>query len=216
MSRFLWTAIALVFLLQAVKAETEDEEERFKRQINSLPLIYPFGATYKLIIGFSAPIQTKEKYMSVAFVVNFQYIYSQFSNITQLSRYYFIKEVSREQRDAELAARKDERLVFYKAVADMLEMKGMNGEDCVLRAICESAQYPVEDQGLVGEVLHILMTPDYGRSPFEDEDQDWAMDMSTYTDAATAGREMFNCASIYSKCPQEQGLLDLISFLKDE
>lgn len=34
----------------------------------------------------------------------------------------------------------------------------MNGVDCVLRAICEAAQYPVEEEGFVGEILHILLT----------------------------------------------------------
>lgn len=58
--------------------------------------------------------------MSLAFAANFQYQYVQFQNISELSRYYFIKTVSREQREAEIAARKDERLTFYTAVADML------------------------------------------------------------------------------------------------
>lgn len=39
-----------------------------------------------------------------------------------------------------------------------LQRKGMNGQDCVLRAICEAAQYPVQEEALVGEILHILLT----------------------------------------------------------
>ncbi|KAI8434499.1 hypothetical protein MSG28_012510 [Choristoneura fumiferana] len=76
------------------------------------------------------------------------YQYVQFQNISQLSQYYFIKQVSREQRDAELAARRDERLV-----------NGMNGRECMLRAICEAAQFPVEEEGFVGELMHTRLWP---------------------------------------------------------
>ncbi|XP_038222136.1 uncharacterized protein LOC119839769 [Zerene cesonia] len=214
MSRCLWL---IVFLLNLIRAEIsdEDEEYRMKRQINSIPLVYPYGGTYKFIIGFSSPVPNRD-HISLAFAANFQYQYLQFQNISELSRYYFIKEVSREQRDAELEARKDERLVFYRAVADMLETKGMNGQDCVLRAICEAAQYPVEEDGLVGEVLHIMLTPDYGKTPFDEEDPDYIEAMSPYVDAAVAGRQMFECAFVYNKCPQGQGILELISALHDE
>ncbi|KAJ8714697.1 hypothetical protein PYW07_002922 [Mythimna separata] len=215
---FSW--IIPVLLLIAVGAAADDGEEKhkamvMKRQINSLPLVYPQGGTYKLIIGFSTPIHA-EDYISLAFAANFQYQYIQFTNITQLSRYYFIKTVSREQREADIAARKDERLTFYTAVADMLRTKGINGEECVYRAICEAAQYPVEEEGLVGEIIHILLTPDYGRTPFDEKDEDWDDLMGAYNDAATAGRQMFNCASIYSGCPEGQGLMEMFSILRDE
>ncbi|KAI8434504.1 hypothetical protein MSG28_012510, partial [Choristoneura fumiferana] len=107
-----------------------------------------------------------------------QYQYVQFQNISQLSQYYFIKQVSREQRDAELAARRDERLV-----------NGMNGRECMLRAICEAAQFPVEEE-------------DYGQSPFEDMDPDLKEAMAPYKDAAVAGRQMFSCPYVYSGCPE--------------
>ncbi|CAG4935738.1 unnamed protein product [Colias eurytheme] len=214
MSRCLWL---IIFLLNTITAELSDEEDdyRMKRQINSIPLVYPYGATYKFIIGFSYPVPNKDK-ISLAFAVNFQYQYLQFQNISEVSRYYFIKEVSREEREADLEARKDERLVFYRAVADMLESKGMNGPDCVLRAICEAAQYPVDEDGLVGELLHIMLTPDYGKTAFDEEDPDYIEAMSPYIDAAVAGRQMFDCAFIYHKCPQGQGVLELISALHDD
>uniref|UniRef100_A0A2A4IWL5 Uncharacterized protein n=1 Tax=Heliothis virescens TaxID=7102 RepID=A0A2A4IWL5_HELVI len=209
--------IAAMLLLSTCVTGDDEAEHRamVKRQINSLPLVYPQGGTYKLIIGLSAPIKA-EDYISLAFAANFQYQYVEFTNITQLSQYYFIKTVSREQREAEIAARRDERLTFYTAVADMLKSKGMNGDECVFRAICEAAQYPVEEEGLVGEILHILLTPDYGKTPFDDKDEDLQYLMGSYYDAATAGRQMFNCASIYSGCPEGQGLMEMFSILRDE
>nr|XP_032514708.1 uncharacterized protein LOC116768158 [Danaus plexippus plexippus] len=216
--RFLFILVFMMATLKTFKSENSQslgENFREKRQINSLPLVYPYGGTYKLLIGFAAPVHV-ENYISLLFAANFQYQYLQIQNISSLSQYYFIKEVSREERDADLLSRRDERLVFYKSLADMLEMKGFGGQDCVLRAICENAQYPLEDEGLVGEILHILLTPDYGYSAFEKQDSDWSDVMSMYKDAATAGKQMFNCGYIYNGCPEEQSLLDLISVLRDE
>ncbi|XP_041980628.1 uncharacterized protein LOC121734214 [Aricia agestis] len=198
-------------LLCSISVDTTDY--RAKRQINSIPLVYPYGATYKLIIGMSVPVPNDDK-IPLLFALNFQYQYSQFQNITELSQYYFIKEVSREEREIDLENRGNERLVFYKSVADLLDMKGMNGQECVLRAICEAAQFPVAEEALVGEVLHILLTPDYGRTSF-DKDPDWESSMSEYLDAAVAGRQMFDCAAIYSGC-EDQGLLQMVTTLRDE
>ncbi|XP_063829824.1 uncharacterized protein LOC135079167 [Ostrinia nubilalis] len=191
-----------------------EEEFRTKRQLNSLPLIYPYGATYKFIIGISCPIANRDN-IQVAFAANFQYQYLHFTNISQLSQYYPIKTVSREQRDADWQHRRDERIVFYRSLTEMLNSKGMNGYDCVLRAICEAAQYPVDEEGLVGEILHIILTPDYGHTPFDDVDPHWEEAISEYKDAAIAGRQMFDCASIYEGCPEGQGVMELISVLRD-
>ncbi|XP_028031449.1 uncharacterized protein LOC114243978 [Bombyx mandarina] len=215
MLRFIVCLAVLIPRIECGGYDVIEDELRTKRQINSLPLVYPYGGTYKLLIGFSSPIKTQDN-VALLFAANFQYQYVQFANISELSQYYVYKEVTREQRDADIAARRDERYVFYKSFADLLTAKGFNGFDCVLRAICEAAQYPVEDEGFVGEILHILLTPDYGKTPFDEPDPDWEDMMSPYIDAATAGRQMFNCASIYSSCPEGQGVLELISALRDE
>ncbi|XP_049871748.1 uncharacterized protein LOC126370754 [Pectinophora gossypiella] len=165
-------------------------------------------------MGIGVPVKTVDD-ISLGFAINLQYQYAEITNISDLSQYYFIKEVSREQRDLDLECRRDERLVFYRAVTNLLETYGMNGQDCIKRAICEAAQYPVEEEGLVGEIIQILLTPDYGRSPFE-KDPDWEKSMGFFHDAAVAGRQMFNCPSVYSGCPEGQGFFELISMLKDE
>ena len=35
---------------------------------------------------------------------------------------------------------------------------GMDGKACLLRSICEAAEYPVENEGLLGEILNIVLT----------------------------------------------------------
>ncbi|XP_072938503.1 uncharacterized protein [Epargyreus clarus] len=196
---------------KTVHVQDSEQDLRVKRQINALPLVYPYGATYKLLLGFTLPVPE-----NLIFLINFQYQYLQFQNISELSQYYFIKEVDRVKRDADLEARKNERLAFYRSMAEIMNSKGMNGFECVLRAICEATQYPVIEEGLVGELIHILLTPDYGRTPFDAEDPHVKEDMAVYQDAAVAGRQMFNCAAVYSGCPEGQGLMELISYLREE
>ncbi|XP_022129824.2 uncharacterized protein LOC111003552 [Pieris rapae] len=202
-----------VIIILGIMAD-EESEDRTKRQINALPLVYPYGAIYKLILGLTTPIPTKD-HVNLAFLLNFQYQYMQFQNISQLSKYYIIKDVSREEREADWSSRYDERLVFYNSFADMLEMKGLSGQDCVQRAICEAAQFSVSDDGLFGEIIHVLLTPDYGKNLLV-EDSTWKDDMASYIDAATAGRQMFECSYIYNNCPEARSVLDLISMLTDE
>ncbi|GBP60351.1 hypothetical protein EVAR_91386_1 [Eumeta japonica] len=189
-------------------------EQKTKRQINSIPLVYPYGGTYKLLIGFAEPVPNDE-HINLLFVANFQYQYLQFQNISELSQYYFIDTVSREQREADLNNRKDERLIFYKALEQMLDARGYAGRACLLRAICEAAQNPLEEQGLIGEILHILLTPDYGRDPFQEADIEWRDVMSEYISAQTAGQQMFQCSYIHEACPEGQGVLELISQLQN-
>ncbi|KOB65064.1 Uncharacterized protein OBRU01_23269, partial [Operophtera brumata] len=109
--------VILLGIATCVNTEVSESSEEFlraKRQINSLPLVYPYGGTYKLIIGLSAPIHNSDQ-VALLFAANMQYQYVQFTNISELSH------------------------------------KGMNGPDCVLRAICEAAQYPVEEEGFVDD-----------------------------------------------------------------
>lgn len=66
------------------------------------------------------PIKS-EPFINLAFAANLQYQYAHFQNISDLSQYYFIKEVSREEREADIRSRRDERLTFYKALIGLLE-----------------------------------------------------------------------------------------------
>ena len=35
---------------------------------------------------------------------------------------------------------------------------GANGKDCLRKSICEIAGNPLQDEGLVGELLHVMLT----------------------------------------------------------
>lgn len=35
---------------------------------------------------------------------------------------------------------------------------GVNGKECMMRGICEAAETPLHEEGLIGELLHLLLT----------------------------------------------------------
>lgn len=48
------------------------------------------------------------------------------------------------------------REMMYQVVEDTLFNMGMNGKGCLLRAICEMFQYPLQNHGFFGEVLELF------------------------------------------------------------
>lgn len=40
----------------------------------------------------------------------------------------------------------------------MIHRFGVDGKACLLRAVCEVAESPLRDDGLLGEVLNIILT----------------------------------------------------------
>ena len=50
------------------------------------------------------------------------------------------------------------RRMFYQMLEDYLSNLGMDGTNCLLRAICEAHELPFYSQGFAGEVLRLLLT----------------------------------------------------------
>jgi len=70
---------------------------------------------------------------------------------------------------------------------------GLDGKACVLRAICEAAEYPLENEGLLGEVLNIVLAA--SRATAEDDST------VEYARAEYQGRAQGNCLGNYPDCP---------------
>lgn len=51
-----------------------------------------------------------------------------------------------------------ERALLFVVVEDFLENFGMNGKACLLRAICEVHAHPLENFGLIGEMLKLFFS----------------------------------------------------------
>jgi DM4/DM12 family len=56
-------------------------------------------------------------------------------------------------------ARRSSRATVYRAVEGLLERVGrLPGKVCLLRSICEAAAWPVDHDGLIGELVHTILT----------------------------------------------------------
>ncbi|CAH1962540.1 unnamed protein product [Acanthoscelides obtectus] len=54
------------------------------------------------------------------------------------------------------------RKKFYKYIIAFLDSFGLNGEQCLLRAICEIAEYPMhikDEDTLLEKIVHFIFTP---------------------------------------------------------
>ncbi|CAN7990149.1 unnamed protein product, partial [Ixodes hexagonus] len=50
-----------------------------------------------------------------------------------------------------------DRAQMLKSVESALNRAGLNGTECVLRAICEAADEPLRHDGMVGEIINLVL-----------------------------------------------------------
>ncbi|XP_033231739.1 uncharacterized protein LOC117182744 [Belonocnema kinseyi] len=171
-------------------------DARSKRQtLYSPPIVYPNGGTFKLIVGVAVPIAMPGR--TFVYGQNFQFQYALPQNLSFFPD--FFSKSSRRRRDIAIPM---ERTIAYQFFEAEYERRGISGRDCMKRSICESAEIPLKDEGLVGELLEVLLTPNYGGGSFADHD---------YMEAVEAGRRGDDCLLIYPGCPSGYGILDYIS-----
>ncbi|XP_033607304.1 uncharacterized protein LOC111864376 isoform X2 [Cryptotermes secundus] len=162
---------------------------------NVRALVYPKGATYKFNIGMGFPVDLPQKILS--FSMNFQFQYTQPTNFTPLKEFPEVRRSFRETVD---------RSSSYLALQNVMDRHGLDGRNCLLRSICEVAEAPVYYNGLIGELLHVILSPGYGFNTEEHVDWD-------YHEARRHGEGGGDCRQAYPTCPFGDGLLDLISLL---
>ncbi|KAJ8925417.1 hypothetical protein NQ315_009249 [Exocentrus adspersus] len=84
--------------------------------------------------------------------------------------------------------------VTRKFVYNMFETKiqsyGVPGKPCLLRAICEAAEFTTQSTGVLGDLLHILLTP----SSSTNDDP-----MTDYGAAEEYGRSKKHCKKIQKR-----------------
>ncbi|XP_014095964.2 uncharacterized protein [Bactrocera oleae] len=87
------------------------------------------------------------------------------------------------------------RWLIYRAMEILMNRAGLAGRECMLRSICEHAAIPLHyDNGILGEILHIILTPSRSRDELGNpNDKD-------YGHAERIGRKGGNCAATYPAC----------------
>ncbi|XP_076283923.1 uncharacterized protein LOC143210694 isoform X2 [Lasioglossum baleicum] len=86
-----------------------------------------------------------------------------------------------------------ERALLYSTAEDMLGNFGLNGRACLLRAICEVQGHPLNNFGLIGEMLKLFFTA--SKSPFADL-------LTDYVEAENRGKFHGECWPYFKDCPK--------------
>ncbi|KAK7084657.1 hypothetical protein SK128_024303 [Halocaridina rubra] len=91
---------------------------------------------------------------------------------------------------------REERAKIYGYIQSIFERLGMNGRQCLLRAICEIAEAPLL-HGVMGEVINALLTASIAGRPDEAEEN---MDYNNFIEAEIQGRLNGICELRYANC----------------
>ncbi|XP_053973127.1 uncharacterized protein LOC128873526, partial [Hylaeus volcanicus] len=150
----------------------------------------------KLIVGVAVPVHLSGKVL--VYGQNLQFQYALPDNATFFTNLFQDSQRRRRRRSPSWS----ERTPIYDILKRELDRRNIDGRSCLMKDICEAAATPMKDEGLVGELLHLLLTPDNEDSSMMDEG---------YLKASAIGRRHGNCSMIYSACPAGLGILDRIS-----
>ncbi|XP_059611057.1 uncharacterized protein LOC132257984 [Phlebotomus argentipes] len=199
------TLVVLFLLLSSAKTDGENvqDSETLSRRKRFL-LIFNNGGLAKAVLGISAPVIFNDKTKrSLNMSYNFQAQYQFLPNVTSpLADPFFTGLQRRRKRQSPTRSAPDEsRKYLYALLEGLMRHRGVDGEQCLLRAICEVAESPCKHNGLVGELIDLIFTP------HEHEAQ------PEHVQARFIGLRGGNCASTYSLCPRGEGLLDAISVI---
>ncbi|XP_054290939.1 uncharacterized protein LOC129005929 [Macrosteles quadrilineatus] len=165
-------------------------------------LVFPPGLGNKLqiICGFGVPIDAPRTSLTYGLILKTNYVLP--TNATQFTDPY----VAFARRGIGAS-----RWHLYYTAEAVLSRLGIGGRSCLLRAVCEAAETPLHHNGLLGELLHILLTP----TSTEDEPIDSSV--LHYYAAERYGRALLSnssaapCSQHYAAC--DTGLLDIVSTL---
>ncbi|XP_015110334.1 uncharacterized protein LOC107036714 [Diachasma alloeum] len=163
------------------------------------PLVYPFGGTIKLLVGIAVPISLGGRILVYGQNLQFQYALPQ--NATFFTDYF----TSLTKRRRRSTSSEYQRKLFYEFLEEEMSRWCGDGISCMMKSICQVSQIPVGDGSLVGEILNVMLTPDYGEPSL--------FNGVSYLRAAEAGRRGDDCSIIFSGCPENCGFLDRITKL---
>lgn len=116
----------------------------------------------KIVLGFLMPVETRDNvnWRTLNMAHNFQ---AQFMILPSIIWPWKVFSRSlREQRrlfDEHGAFEPDETRAFvYNALEIYMKSKQMNGRECLLKAICETAHNPIQQRTIFDEVVHTVLT----------------------------------------------------------
>lgn len=116
----------------------------------------------QLVLGFLMPVETRDRvnWRTLNMAYNWQAQYVPLPS-AQFIWSKFTRDLinRRRQFDANGIFEKDaSRLFVYRAIELFLNSRGKSGKHCLLKAICEAAEHPIEATGVFDQILHLILT----------------------------------------------------------
>ncbi|XP_018306185.1 uncharacterized protein [Mycetomoellerius zeteki] len=173
--------------LVLTKVANSDIAKILHRPIRSLT--FPKNSNMGIFVALAVPLEHPLSSISLSYFFEANYVLP--PNITSLEPWTGLK---RRKRNIE-------RATIYRVLESKFESSGYSGRECLLRAICETSEFPLQHNGLIGDIMHVIFTPSTSR--YEGLPRD-------VIEAELVGRNG-NCSKYQPQCPL--GLFDLIGVL---
>ncbi|XP_023159804.1 uncharacterized protein LOC111592040 [Drosophila hydei] len=168
------------------------------------PKIAPSPVTFLCAVGIPVGDLPYETVVS-GYALRMQYFLP--NNASETTSIYLKPQPITDRRNNKNELASIYRWILYNGIEMILENMNLPGHSCLLRLICDHAALPLShESGLLGEVLHIILTPSSSK------DQLSRRKDHSYLAAERLGRRGSNCAAVFGKkCKSSP--LDLITVL---
>lgn len=209
MARLLWWIILTTAMLvdvtdgawrsNSVDAVSQPQPTRQPRQRGPFFRI-PIGTKWTMNNELVLPFQNTNVKLTIPVTYEFK----------NTSRFAFVKAAARTFGDdfkdgGEEEGEDSDQLGLFNSIESSLRSLGLDGQSCLLRAICEINDSPAQDLTLIGEVITLLLTP---RKSLKER-----RFLFEYLRAEDIGRTTGDCWRQYRTCPfSVVSILDGIRF----
>ncbi|XP_034102334.1 uncharacterized protein LOC117566851 [Drosophila albomicans] len=203
----LLSALCLLQLLHAaydVVAPTQNLTAYLHARQKRHQLVYPNGATIRLVVGPVMGVQLDDPVVWRSFLHYYTLHFGGYSMpSTPLYPWdkwetIFARSLNEQIRQLDASHEDDTRLFAYTALEQYMDSaSGVTGRgrECLLRAMCENAQVH-HHVGIMAELLNVLLTP--GKAFLGD----------VYREAHAAGVAGVDCLRHFPGCPRGDSVLD--------
>ncbi|XP_012232291.1 uncharacterized protein [Linepithema humile] len=113
---------------------------------------FPEGSNMGIFFALGIPVDIPDKSISMSFYFEANYgLPYEWNSTYYHEETYFVK-------------RSLSRQLVYKLFTSKMESLGYPGLDCLLRTICETARFSLNENGVLGDILKIIFTPSISKS----------------------------------------------------
>ncbi|KAK7082296.1 hypothetical protein SK128_024128 [Halocaridina rubra] len=186
-----------------VPVSDESRQKRFLYFTRERRLTLPPGSVFILTPVITFPFRGDVPYGFSGYQMNgvFQILLDEFGLTSEENPWGIIEGLDEafSQRRHTVTRRSDpmypggDRDMFYNIIEDTLHNFGLNGKACVLRAICEMFQFPLDNHGFFAEFLELFFSVSNSR--------DAELRLSDYVAAERTGRTTGDCSAYFDSCP---------------